>query len=114
MYTGRLVGQGMDINLMILLKRRLEICKAYLELIQIVRSKYPGALIFCILASLCQVVGVPQNGWIVTSTENPWENPHQKWDDNWGHPLFSDNPKWELEMIRPDFAKDGIVSGEQY
>jgi hypothetical protein len=35
-------------------------------------------------------------------------------DDHWRHPLFSDNPKWELEMIRPDFAKDGIVSGEQY
>ena len=48
---------------MILLKWRLEICKAYLELIQIVRSKYPGALIFCILASVCQVVGVPQKGW---------------------------------------------------
>jgi hypothetical protein len=46
---------------MILLKWRLEICKAYLELIQIVRSKYPGALIFCILASVCQVMGNPQN-----------------------------------------------------
>ena len=81
-------------NLMILLKWRLEICKAYLELIQIVRSKYPGALIFCILASVFQVMGVPQNGWF--TTENPWENPHQKWMITGGIPYFQTIPNGNL------------------